>query len=383
MKLPRPVLDLDFVPGVTPASITFSRADATTCATYVDACGLIWTVPAGVLRDMYDANGVYLGKLVEEARINRVTSCRDLTGWTKSNTTITKTATGVDNTANSASIITATATDGTASFAITSASASRAFSAYVKRITGAGAISVSVDGGATWLDITAQLSTSTWSRPYKVQTVTNPTVMFKIGSNGDAIAVDYVQCEDGLFPTSAIYTSGAAATRAADYPYVTLSGLVDAQGHPLFATGQGTLLVEGCINYVGATASYPVLASLYTDATHYADIFINDPVADAVRAAVVDGTSQAAFDLTSAVATGQLYRAALAFKTNLFAGCAEGKTVYSDTAGTVPAVSTLGLGHVFNLYRLNGCIRRLTLWNRELSACIKSLTARREFTVAT
>ena len=155
-----------------------------------------------------------LGLMDERAAAtNIVLWNRDLTNaaWTKTNVTAAKTQTGIDNTANSASLITATAGNGTVLQSVTLASSQRFQTAYVKRVTGSGVINMTTDGGATWTAITV---TASWARvSIPAQTVTNPQFGFQIVTNGDAIAVDYVGNETGASATSEIYTTTAAITR--------------------------------------------------------------------------------------------------------------------------------------------------------------------------
>ena len=82
----QPSLDLQFATGKTLDDrvsgnnlITFSRADATTCATYVDSNGVIQTAAANVPRFDHDpVTGESLGLLIEESRTNLVTHSEQL-----------------------------------------------------------------------------------------------------------------------------------------------------------------------------------------------------------------------------------------------------------------------------------------------------------------
>jgi len=180
------------------------------------------------------------GMLIEESRTNVVLWCRDLTNaaWTKSNATAVKDQTGPDGVANSASSLTATAGNATCLQAITLGSSARFQSAWVKRITGSGVINMTMDNGATW---TAIPVTSSWTAvEIPTQTLANPTVGFRIVTNGDAIAVDFVQNETGAFRTSPIETTTASATRAADV--AALGSLSLLTGYSLYGEWFGEAL---------------------------------------------------------------------------------------------------------------------------------------------
>lgn len=157
-----------------------------------------------------------LGLLMEAARINVVLWNRDLTNavWTPTNITAAKDQTGPDGVSNSASSITATAGNGTILQSITLALSDRFQSAWVKRITGSGTIDMTMDNGATWTAITVTPSWELLSIP--TQTLADPIVGFRIVTSGDAIAVDFVQNENGVFISSPIPTTTTSATRAAD-----------------------------------------------------------------------------------------------------------------------------------------------------------------------
>lgn len=206
---------------ITAKGGTFARAST---ATYLDRNGILRTASSGVARDAHFIGGVR-HLLLEMARTNVVLWNRDATNaaWTKTNVTAAKTQTGIDGSANSASLLTATAGNGTCLQAITLASSARYQSAFVKRVTGSGTVQMTMDNGATWTAITL---TASWTRvTIPTQTLANPTVGFRIITNGDAIAVDYVQNENGIAPSSAIATTTVSLTRAADSLYFTYSAL--------------------------------------------------------------------------------------------------------------------------------------------------------------
>lgn len=188
---------------------------------YFNSSGLLVSVSGGVTRFNYGPGSTTLnGLLIEPIRKNDVLWSRDLTNaaWTASNITAAKDQIGLDGSANSASSITATAGNGTILQAITATSAQRAQSVYVKRITGAGVVEMTMDNGSTW---TAIAVTASWARvTIPAQTLANPTVGFRIVTSGDAVAIDVVQNEVAVGatpgPSSPIVTTSAAVQRERD-----------------------------------------------------------------------------------------------------------------------------------------------------------------------
>ena len=200
---------------------TFTRADATTCATYIDYDGTIRLALANLLRIEWvdlDGDGIREtpGLSLEGTRTNVVLWNRDMTNaaWTKTTMTAAKDQIGMDGAANSASSLLATAGNATCLQAITLGSSQRAQAVWVKRLVGSGTINMTMDNGATWTVVTL---TANWTRvTIPSQTLANPTVGFRIVTNADKIAVDYVQNENGAFESSAIAVTTVAITRAAD-----------------------------------------------------------------------------------------------------------------------------------------------------------------------
>lgn len=173
--------------------------------------------------------------LLEDARTNVVLHKRDLSNaaWTKTNVTAARDQTGIDGVTTTASSILATAGNGTCLQAITLASSARYQSAYVKRLVGSGTVQMTTDNGSTWTAITV---TAAWTRvTIPTQTLANPTVGFRLVTNADKIAVDWVQNENGTFASSAIGTltdNTTTETRAAET--LTFPVLVSPQALTLY-----------------------------------------------------------------------------------------------------------------------------------------------------
>lgn len=221
------------------SAITFSRTGVAEC---ISTNGqTITQLATGLPRVMSGAvDDPVLGLMQEgHARTNYAWRGHDLSNatWVKSNMTCTMTATGLRGTANSASRCTSTASNGTAIQTI-GFSLSHEFSTslYVRRVTGSGAVQVTVDGVTYLTDIASSLSTTLWKRYGPNQMVgctagtsangftgslciTNtalhatalaPVVGIRLATSGDVVEVDFVQHEDGANATSPIETNGDA-----------------------------------------------------------------------------------------------------------------------------------------------------------------------------
>lgn len=190
----------------------------------------------------YDTRAPIPGSLYLEpvARTHRALHNRDLTNaaWVKTTMTAAKTSTGIDGVANSCSRLTATAANAMALQTVTIAAASRSFAPYIKRITGTGTIEITQDG-VTWTDVTASVNSSSFTLvPTLVASILNPVFGIRLGTNGDAIDVDFVDLEDGSYKTSPIPVTTAAVTRAADVVSIADGPLTTLQ------SGKWTVAIE-------------------------------------------------------------------------------------------------------------------------------------------
>lgn len=241
-----------------PSWLTMTRASG---ATYFNSAGLLQTVGNDVPRFDHTIAGVALGLRREGSRINAARWCRDLTNavWVKSNATAAKDQAGIDGVANSASSLTATAGNGTCLQTVTATSNQRTLSAYVKRLVGSGAVEMTIDNGVTWVAITIG---ATWARAaIPAQTVTNPVFGFRLATNGDAIAVDYVQNEIGADASSPIATTSASVTRSAETFTLGGSALTALQGAAwsMFAETYLDNTTTGSRQILTANGTYPPL----------------------------------------------------------------------------------------------------------------------------
>jgi hypothetical protein len=135
--------------------------------------------------------------------------------WTQTNvSTDANSITAPDGTAT-ADTQTALADNGTRVQTFTIASSPFVFSIYLKRKTGTGDISLSLDGGSTYAVVAV---TSEWQRFHIVQTLANPSIVLKISVNGDAVYAWGAQLEQTTgsayqLPSEYVPTTTAAASK--------------------------------------------------------------------------------------------------------------------------------------------------------------------------
>lgn len=354
-------LALDFLTTTSLDSrITFTRAST---ATFVGSNGLIQT--AAIDAPRFDYDPVTLapkGLLIEAARTNLALYSNDFTqvNWAKTNITPALTAVGPDGAANSASTLTATAGNGTALQSITSASAARATSCYVKRRTGTGTIEMTQDGGTTWAAVTV---TSNWTRvSIASATVTNPSVGFRIVSSGDEIDVWGFQCENGAFSTSVIPTTTTSGPRSVDIATMTGTNFSSwyNQSEGTFVASADTLKPSG----VAQTANL----NSANDGTSSNAVSLRFGTSGATGLVQTGGSAQTAF-AGAAYTANTPVKWGMAYRLNDTALCVAGGAVATDATVTVGLTMTqMNLGaRNGGLDPINGHIRSLYYYNERVS----------------
>jgi hypothetical protein len=181
-----------------------------------------------------------LGIAIEPEAQNNLRYSRDLANpvWLKTKMLATKSATGVDNVSDAATTLTAVENDATVSQVPSLAPARANLSVFLRRRKGEGAISISYDGGTTWIPCLVQQVFQRCSAG--ISGAVDPNVVLKIHRAGDAIDVDFIQFESQLWPTSPILTSGfAPVKRGADRIEIREQALVPLN------SGTFSVLIEG------------------------------------------------------------------------------------------------------------------------------------------
>jgi hypothetical protein len=314
----------------------------------------------------WNSSGVCQGLLVEEARTNICLYASDLTNaaWTKSNMTTALTATGPDGVANTATTCTATAANATALQAITSGSAARITSMFVKRRTGTGNIDLTQDNGSTWA---TQTVTSSWTRVNIASvTSTNPTVGIRIVTDTDAVDVALFQHEVGAFITSPIYTGSASVTRAIDnitmspnvMPSMATAGTWYAKASKIVSGSSFGPLIE--VHESGGITNRVPDLSMGTGTSGVAGYFRCDYQTSSVNQAALG-------HLGSYPTAGDVHKVATSYAANDFAVSVDGEAVGTDTSGTVGSYAVVGIGVRNGSSALNGHIRQLMALPRAMT----------------
>ena len=270
-----------------------------------NSAGLIESVASGIPRLDYFTSGGVTGcpaLLVEPAATNLALHSRDLSNavWSGTNVTRAKNAVGADGVASGATTLTATAASGTVLQAIVNISQSRVFSAYVRRVTGTGAIQMTTNGGTNWTTVT--ISSLYTQVACAAQTVASGTIGFRMAVSGDVIEVDFTQGEVGPVATSPIVTTAASGSRSADV--ISVSGAVSGS----IGQTEGTLYVE-CDSSNGADDVIMINQSIQS-----AVILLKDANNSYIGRIIHGSGSPTFFSFTTATGTTGFVKIALAYK---------------------------------------------------------------------
>lgn len=338
----------------TGGAATFTRA--TTAWTKLST-GLWGSVASGSARSCYlgatTAVGAYAGYLSEIAATNQCLQARDLSNasWVKTTATAVKDQAGIDGVASSASSLTATLGGGSCLQTITEAATTSAFSLFIKRITGTG--TVVIQQGASTLDVTASINSSTYTRVEIDASVLNPIVGIVLGTNGDKIAVDMCQFENGSFATSPVPTTTASVTR--DKDQLTYVG-------PNNATTPLTVYVEA--SQFLASAGWAIGIN---DATANNESELDFSTSQ-IEARVVTGGVTQAQPVNIAYSLSVIYKVAGVFNLNYVNSFVNGAPSTLDTVATMPTTNFITVAMRANAAnQLNGCVKNIKIWYRILT----------------
>lgn len=263
-----PYIDLDFTRFGVDSRVTFTRS---TTRTYCSGLRALATAAINEWPLEYDFDtGALLGRGVFVLSSNQCLCSDGLTNavWVKTNGTAAKDQTDLFGTANGASSFTATGANATVLQTITSTSTLRLYSVYLKRLSGTGAVLITLDGGTTWTAVTL---TSNYKRFLVTQTLANPTIGVKLATSGDSVAIAGNQLEGdpgGGFASPYIPTAGSVVSRAADVASITTANL-------RFDSTKGGAMLSYVLPYSARSGTFGALVFASNNASVY---FTNNTV---------------------------------------------------------------------------------------------------------
>lgn len=352
-----PSQEYNFLKSVLPSGLTYTNSSTTR---YYEAASGTYTTAAANAAIFEYRSGVLQGMRWEmEQRTNLALWNRDLTNaaWTKTNGTAAKDQAGIDAVSNSASSFTATAGNATCLQSITSASAARVTSFFLKRITGTGTVNITQDNGTTWTAVTL---TSAWQRFQVTATAADPIIGIRIVTSGDAVALDFAQHETPASTASSpIATTTASVIRQPD--------VLAASSISWYRQDEGTVLFEGIVSAITASTG---AIYVFSDGTN------NERMSTYLAAGsgfyysfgLDGGATQYGFSATTAISAGSIFRHAFVYKANAFALTVNGGAPVTDTSGTLPTITYLKFGSSSATAALHfmGYARRFQYFNTRL-----------------
>ncbi|NBO19658.1 MAG: hypothetical protein EBV03_10645 [Proteobacteria bacterium] len=309
-----------------------------------------------------------LGLWVEGRTTNYLLRSRDGSNasWTKTNCTAARTSTGADigSTANTATRVTATAANATIQQAVTLASTQVIASVFIRRVTGTGTVRITQDGGTTWTNVTSLINSTDYTRVNTAaQTLANPDFRIEIQTSGDAIDVDFAQLENSAFVTCPLLTTTATVQRAAELPTFNTTGTAYNEGQRIISNAffgtPASFYAEFCGN--GVSGHRVIGGALTWQMEGGADGAPCTFGLSGATAATVNNGNTGLYNWNKAA--GRMNGGGSAV-------CMNGGAIATNASATVQfnTYSHIGLGNNGgSTVPLNGIIRRMTIWRRELT----------------
>lgn len=304
--------------GVLAGFVTYTRADASSCATYFDSAGVMQIAAANIPRKTYDPSTLALrGLMIEEARTNRVL--------------------------NSATLVTQS---------VTVAAVAHTLSFY-------GTGTVTLSGASTAGPL---VGTGATNRVTLTFTPTAGSLTLTVTGT-----CTLGQLEAGALVTSYIPTVGSAVTRAAD------NGVLSTLSQIAFNATEGTIF-SSAIRHDGANRSAHAMALDDSTGNNFITALMSSTtVVSGFRHRLGGGAETNVTPVN--VGTNNEARIAFAFKANDFAVSVNGSAVSTNGTLSVPTLNRLVVGARGSEY-LNGTIKNLRYYWRKFSpAELQALTA--------
>ncbi|UHG93374.1 phage head spike fiber domain-containing protein [Spirosoma oryzicola] len=389
-----PSLNLDFMKGVLPVGLNFTRA---TQGTYFDSTGTLQTAPINTPRFDYDPVSKQLrGLLIEEQRTNFINFSNTLTSWNQTGATTTLlsgTSLGLNRYAIACGGQNWHRAEAPA-FNLTSGTAYSGFILYentgnsgrlrfvfrnqdgaietvVNGLIGSSSVTNSNAGTITYTDVFITPTVRKFTYTY----VPNYTGGFRLGigpdstTSNETIVVLAAQFEVGSFATSYIPTTTAAVTRSADMCFTNLGSW--------YNQGEGTMLIEFVRGVVPATNYQSFFALLSGSGSNIIALESGAATPSVQRLRVTaSNVDQVILSAINNAVANSIYKLIGSWRVNDFAVGHTGVGVQKATSGNIPIVTSMYLGSSGGSASLNGYLRKCVYYPRRLSnSYLQALTA--------
>ena len=360
-----PRLALDFTTASLDSRVSVTRALNT--ATRIGSNGYIQTVNADTPRFDYDPISlVCKGLLIEEARANLFTysgafsnGAWGLFGGASRSASTDISPSGTTDAwnltfgAGVTSSLYRTASLGLASNTYT-------FSCYIKSST-SGTCRLNIYNGLDDITTANLAVTSVWTRFSMTYTgpVQNVSIINSSLGGANAIQIYGAQLEAGAFVTSYIPTTSTSLTRNADQVAMTGTNFSD-----WYNATEGTLSFEGSI-FVDQGSTTVDFIQISNGVSNAISIDLAMFGVAVPFFSVGNSGSQCNID-TGTLTLNTVFKMVGAYKANSFAAALNGGTPGTDSAGTIPTVSQMGIGNRLSGPYMNGHARKFAYWPQRL-----------------
>lgn len=306
-----PKLALDFTTASLDSRVTVTRTtNATNPATYINSSGVITSATNNQPRFDYDPVTLLCkGLLIEESRANSLLNTDLL----------------------STQIVTVTA-------------AARTLSFY-----GTGSVTLSGAHTAVVSGTGAYPTRTTYSFTPSAGALTLTV----------AGTVQFAQLELGAFATSYIPTTTTSLTRNADA--VSMTG---TNFSSWFNASEGTFALSGSI-FVNQGATTVNFLQVSNGVSNSVAMVLGMFDLTGPLWQVLNTTTSASLDLGT-LTLNTVFNMAGTYKVDSFAGALNGGTVQTDSTGTIPTVSLMGIGNRLSGPYMNGHVRKIQYWPQRL-----------------
>lgn len=297
--------------------ITFTRADATTCASYFNSSGAMTLAAANVPRFGYNPNTLVAEGLLIEASMQNLLL-------------------------NSATLSTQTVSVGASTYTLSFYGTGTVVlsGAYVGTVTGTGAYPT-----RTSLTFTASAGSL-------VATVTG--------------TVQYANLENNSFATSWISTGGSSAIRVADSATSTAS----------LPGATGTVIISGVVGTsLPASGNGEYFYSLDDTTSNNEIVMYIDSTGNTHCRWIKGGSSQASLASVATLSPGAAFTIGFSWSAGNFAASLNGATCVTSSSGSIPTITTRRLGDYAYGGAANGFISSVTEYNYQVpNATLQALT---------